>query len=233
MNWNDGSTACAETREAIADAVITRRPLDAGAERHLATCADCRAYQAENEEIWARLAALPTPLPAANARARFDAAVRQEKTMKQGWSRHVALLAAVLVFGAVLGYGGSLMRGASAPARVNAATDSVPQFLLLLYDNGPSPTATPVSAERIQAIVAEYSAWAGRLADAGQLVSAEKLSDDPPQWLGGSVSTADGAMVGGFFLIRARDLSEARRIAEGCPHLKYGGRIELRPIQTT
>jgi hypothetical protein len=231
VNWNDGSTACAKTREAIADAVLARRPLGAEEERHLATCADCRAYQSDHEAMWARLAALPTPAPASDARGRFDAAVRREPSGKHASIRQRALLAAVLVFGIALGYGGSRLRSSPAPVRVEAASDSTAQFLLLLYDNGGS--AAHVAPERMQAIIAEYSAWARRLAAAGQLVSAEKLTDDPAQWLGGSVATTDGATVGGFFLIRAHDLSEARRIAEGCPHLKYGGRIELRPIHPT
>lgn len=232
MNWNDASSACAKAREAIADAVIARQPLGPDAERHLKTCADCRAYHAESDAMWAQLAELPTPAPASGARARFDAAIRRESIAVRGWSRQALLFAAVLVFGIVLGYGATMVRSAVAPARVAAASDSVPQFLLLLYDNSVG-SSIPVSPDRMQAIIAEYSAWAGRLAAAGQLVSAEKLSDDPAQWLGGSVATTDGATVGGFFLIRARDLSEARRIAEGCPHLKYGGRIELRPIHPT
>jgi hypothetical protein len=208
-----------------------RQPLGPDAERHLVTCADCRAYQIESDAVWAHLAELPTPAPALDARARFDAVRRREPVAVRGWSRQIPLLAAVLVFGMVLGYGATLVRGTTAPTRVAAAGDSVPQFLLLLYDGGGS--STPMSPDRMSAIVAEYSAWAGRLAAAGQLVSAEKLSDDAAQWLGGSVATTDGATVGGFFLIRAHDLAEARRIAEGCPHLKYGGRIELRPIQPT
>jgi hypothetical protein len=231
VNWNDASSACAKTRDAIADGVIARQPLGPDAERHLVTCAGCRAYQAESHAMWAQLAELPTPAPASDARARFDATLRREPVPARGSLRQMVLLAAVLVFGVVLGYGATRFRGA-VPTRVAAATDTAPQFLLLLYDGG-GPSSTPVSQDRMNAIIAEYSAWAGRLAAAGQLVSAEKLSDDPAQWLGGSVATTDGAAVGGFFLIRARDLSEARRIAEGCPHLKYGGRIELRPIHPT
>src|SRR4051812_15476542 len=70
VNWNDGSMACAETRDAIADALMARQPLDAGAERHLATCAECRAYRAETEAMWAHLAELPTPAPSRDARVR-------------------------------------------------------------------------------------------------------------------------------------------------------------------
>ena len=232
MNWNDASSACAKTRDAIADAVIARQPLGSDAERHLAACAKCRAYHAESDAMWAQLAELPTPAPAIDARARFNAALRRESVAPRGSIRQIVLLAAALMLGVVLGYGATRIRGTAAPARVAAASDSAPQFLLLLYDSG-GRSSPPISPDRMKAIIAEYSAWAGRLAAAGQLVSAEKLSDSPAQWLGGSVATTDGATVGGFFLIRARDLAEARRIAEGCPHLKYGGRIELRPIHPT
>jgi hypothetical protein len=34
----------------------------------------------------------------------------------------------------------------------------------------------------------------------------------------------------GFFVVRARDFAEARRIAETCPHLRHGGRIVLRRV---
>ena len=37
-------------------------------------------------------------------------------------------------------------------------------------------------------------------------------------------------IVGGYFLIEAVDYDEAVQICRSCPHLKYGGRIELREI---
>ena len=135
---------------------------------------------------------------------------------------------------ALIGYGAGTLRerpGGSPIRAGSASTDSTSRFLLLLYDSA-DPAKAP-SAESRPKIVAEYSAWARSLATDGRLVSAEELADAPPEWLGGSVRTVDGARVGGFFLIRARDLSEARQIAERCPHLKYGGRIELRPIHPT
>ena len=52
----------------------------------------------------------------------------------------------------------------------------------------------------------------------------------------GQVRVVDGPyaeakeVVGGYFLIEAADYDEAVEISKGCPHLKYGGRIELRQI---
>jgi len=231
VNWNDDSAACAEAREAIADAVLAggRREIDPELERHIASCAECQVYRSDCESLWQRLGELPAPSPAADARRRFDAALGGgSRSRSRRWGR--VAIAAALVVAALLGYGAGALRARPSPLREgSASTDAMPRFLLLLYD---ASNVAPPTAERHRAIVAEYSAWARSLASEGRLVSAEELSDTP-DWLGGSVRTTDGARIGGFFLIRARDLAEARQIAERCPHLKHGGRIELRPIQPT
>jgi hypothetical protein len=42
--------------------------------------------------------------------------------------------------------------------------------------------------------------------------------------------TESKEIVGGFFTVVAADYDEACTIAADCPHLKYGGRIEVRMI---
>jgi hypothetical protein len=37
-------------------------------------------------------------------------------------------------------------------------------------------------------------------------------------------------VIGGYFVIQAADYAEAVRLSTECPHLRYGGRIELREI---
>jgi hypothetical protein len=81
----------------------------------------------------------------------------------------------------------------------------------------------------------EYSSWGGRLAAAGRLLNAARLDDARPSlsWEGGAVALAHeapGAGVSGFFLIRAQDEQEALALARDCPHLKYGGRVEVRRL---
>lgn len=227
MTSNGGTADCANTREAIADAILERRTLEGAAARHLSGCAACRGYQLESERIWNDLGELSLPVPEAAARERFAAAVRAAASPPKAARRVTAgLLAAGIAFGALIGYGAARLSANRA-----AAPDSVPRFLLLLYDT--SATTQAMTQRDMREVIAEYSAWGRRLREAGQLVSAEKLTDTPPDWLGGTVATANGEQIGGFFLIRAPTLAEARRIAESCPHLKYGGRIELRPIQPT
>ena len=37
--------------------------------------------------------------------------------------------------------------------------------------------------------------------------------------------------VGGFLVIKAKNLAEATKIAKGCPIFNNGGTVELRPIE--
>lgn len=111
------------------------------------------------------------------------------------------------------------------------------QFMLLLHDN-PQEFAG-VSPEQIQGIIAEYSAWREQLQGDGRLAGANKLADEGGRWLTSEddeVRVIDGPyseaneVIGGYFIIEAVDYDEAEQISRGCPHLRYGGRIELREI---
>ena len=129
-----------------------------------------------------------------------------------------------------IGYGAASWNAARSSV-VASGVDATQQYLLLLYDN--ESTGSALSPAQLQSIIAEYSAWARGLRAAGKLVSAEKLKDEPSDWYGGSVTIEGGERLGGFFLIRVHDAAEARQIAQACPHLKHGGRVELRAIQKT
>jgi len=109
---------------------------------------------------------------------------------------------------------------------------------LLLHEQ-PSTDLEAASAEEIQAIIAEYTAWRDGLVQRGQFVGGEKLTDEGGKSLvlvDGQVQVTDGPyaeakeVMGGYFVISANDYAAAAKIAETGPHLKYGGRIELRQI---
>ena len=112
------------------------------------------------------------------------------------------------------------------------------QFILLLHED---PSAFEgVSAEEIQHVIEEYGAWRQKLAEEGRLVGGEKLEDGTARQLSatdGRVEVTDGPfaeskeVIGGYFLIEAEDYDEAVTISRECPHLRYGGRIELRRIE--
>ena len=88
----------------------------------------------------------------------------------------------------------------------------------------------------------EYVAWRNKVEAAGKLVSANKLEDGGGRHLtlsNGKIKAIDGPytesheVVGGYFVIEASSYGEAEEIAGDCPHLKYGGRIEVRKTEQT
>jgi hypothetical protein len=113
----------------------------------------------------------------------------------------------------------------------------MPDFILLLNRPAGAPPALP--PEQAAAVTKEYMDWGDRLRAEGRLKAGEKLTFDAGRVMrasGGRVTVTDGPyaeskeLLGGFFLITARDYNEACRIAESCPHFKYGGSIEVRQI---
>ncbi len=112
-------------------------------------------------------------------------------------------------------------------------------FLLLLHRPTGRPRASPDPTVYTE-ISREYMAWADRMRAQGHLKAGNKLTDDTGKIMrtaGERVSTTDGPyaeskeIVGGFFMISARDYAEACRLAETCPHLKYGSHIEVRQVE--
>ena len=110
-------------------------------------------------------------------------------------------------------------------------------FMLLLHDS--TTGFEDISPEDIQNIIAEYVAWRDEIESQGRLIGGEKLADEWGRNLtmdGDGIRVTDGPfaeakeMLGGYFAIKAAHYDEAVKIARTCPHLKYGGRIELRKI---
>ena len=111
------------------------------------------------------------------------------------------------------------------------------QFILLLHER-PAGAGT-MSPEEIQRVIEEYRVWSESMGRAGKLVGGHKLTDEGGRRLsgwGGDFSVTDGPwaeakeVIGGLFHISAQDYEEASRLSASCPHLKYGGRIELRRV---
>ena len=110
-------------------------------------------------------------------------------------------------------------------------------YMLLLHDV--ISEDVEFSAEEIQAVIGEYVAWREEIAAKGLLIGGEKLADEGGKHLrrvDGEIRVTDGPFaevkeaLGGYFSIRADDYDEAVEISKDCPHLRYGGWIELREI---
>jgi hypothetical protein len=133
----------------------------------------------------------------------------------------VQLAAAAAI--AIIGFGAGFGTGRSAIPVESAS----PRFLLLLRKGAED--------ERSPKQVPDYVAWARAASEAGILVGGEKLSDEgwiiAPPALVQPTTHLDAGEIGGYFMITAPDLQKATEVALETPHLRYGGTIELRPVQ--
>jgi hypothetical protein len=118
----------------------------------------------------------------------------------------------------------------------------MPNYLLLLHATPDRSDFASMSPEQIQAVIGEYMAWRKKIQDDGVYVASNKLRDEGGKSLSGAngdFRVTDGPfteakeVVGGFFIISAANYDEAAKVSQGCPHLKYGGRIELREVEPT
>lgn len=114
--------------------------------------------------------------------------------------------------------------------------DNGARFVFLLEE---TPATAPVSPENLQRQIDANREWAHHLAAEGHLVVGEKLGSR-----GYAISVDSGATnttpvsksfaaLGGLFVVQAANLDEALALARGAPHVGYGGRIIVRPVDPT
>jgi len=88
----------------------------------------------------------------------------------------------------------------------------------------------------------KYIAWADGLRQKGQMVGGEKLTASGGRQLrssGGKLVASDGPyaeakdVIGGYFVLEAKDLAEAEALTRDCPHMALapGNWAEIRPIE--
>jgi hypothetical protein len=173
-------------------------------------------WPAELEEQLRRLPREENPPP--ELEGRIAAQLRRSRIESSPVTRTL-LLAAVV---AIAFFGLGFLAGRE-PARPATAV-TTPQFALFLRES-------PGTLEG--GLVEEYTQWARAEAQQGHIVGGAKL-DDRGRILKPGVDSAVDFLrpgeLGGYFLVTAPDLDSAARIAARCPHLKYGGTIELRPL---
>jgi hypothetical protein len=94
-----------------------------------------------------------------------------------------------------------------------------------------------LSPEEMQQVSGEWMAWFKRLADEGKAIDGKPLLPEGKIVSGkGGRIVADGPFteskeaIGGFFILDVNDVGEAVRIAQDCPGLAYGAKVEVRPL---
>lgn len=182
----------------------------------------------ENQELSAdereRLAALrKSPLPPPALEARVVAALRNERLLvtPNRWLKPLALAAAgILLF--VLGW--TSARWHFAPPREIAQQ----RFAFFLEKGNEIPA---INSDQEKSLASEYARWGRQFNSAGERLAnsgadLQTVAGPEIPW------TSQPSSLRGFFIVSAKDLPDAIQIARTCPHLKYGGRIEVRPIDT-
>ncbi len=111
------------------------------------------------------------------------------------------------------------------------------QYMLLLYDD--PAHWTHLSPEEMQKAIEKYVAWGQKLRQHGIFVASHKLTAHPGRVLrgrGGQARVTDGPysetkeVLGGYFMIEAPSYEQAVERCRDCPHLEYGGAIEVREV---
>ncbi|HEY1252594.1 MAG TPA: YciI family protein [Thermoanaerobaculia bacterium] len=137
--------------------------------------------------------------------------------------RLLAAAAGLLLFGLGLAAGARLR-----PQERAGEASALPRFVLLLYD---APDEKTLTDAQMAARVSEYRDWARGVRGGGRDIAGEKLET------GGTILGPSGVVsgwpLGGYFVISARDLDAAVAVARTCPHVRHGGRVEVRPIART
>ncbi len=112
----------------------------------------------------------------------------------------------------------------------------MPKFMLILVND---PNVYPNSSpEEMQRIFEKYRAWSDKMRSQDRVVTSDKLQEEGGKILtarDGRMSVVDGPyseakeVVGGYFMIRAKDYDEAVALCSDCPHLQFG-RLEVRQV---
>ena len=93
-----------------------------------------------------------------------------------------------------------------------------------------------LSPEQMQQVADQWMAWFNRLKDEGKCVAGNPLEREGRIVAGKNRVVSDGPFaesketIGGYFLLKVDTLDEAVVIAQECPGLPHGIRVEVRPV---
>jgi hypothetical protein len=98
--------------------------------------------------------------------------------------------------------------------------------------------AKPRSADEARESNESWRGWHQALTRAGHDVTGAQLDSGARCVTGAEKRVVDGAFspdhtVGGYYVVSASSLEEATDLAKGCPLLRSGGTVEVRPLMTS
>jgi hypothetical protein len=109
------------------------------------------------------------------------------------------------------------------------------QYMCLIYDD----ESTTLPDDERNAVFAEYGSFTESIKDSGNYVAGDALQPTSTATTvrirDGKTMVTDGPFaetkeqLGGYYLVEAKDVDEALKIAERIPSARYGS-IEVRPV---
>jgi hypothetical protein len=104
---------------------------------------------------------------------------------------------------------------------------------MLIFQGNPNGVQSP---EAMQAHMGKWMSWIERLNQQGKYVAGEPLVPGGKLVTGPNKTVTDGPytegkeIVGGFFIVNARDIAEAVEISKECPDYEFGGSVQVRQV---
>jgi hypothetical protein len=116
----------------------------------------------------------------------------------------------------------------------------VRKFMVILHQDPARFRNLP--PDQMQQVFGKYRAWADKVRATNRYVVSDKLAEEGGRVMtlqGGRPKVIDGPyaeakeVVAGYFTILAEDYDDAVNMVRDCPHINYGGRIEIRQTDAT
>ncbi|MGB0176150.1 MAG: YciI family protein [Owenweeksia sp.] len=107
-------------------------------------------------------------------------------------------------------------------------------FMLIFL--GPSYADLNLSPEEIQERMGKWFAWSDKMAKAGILVGGNALTDTikrmsgPDQTVSDVTSSEVKELIGGYYVVKARNFDEALEVARDYPDFDQDGSVEVREV---
>ncbi|HUI65351.1 MAG TPA: YciI family protein [Bacteroidota bacterium] len=111
------------------------------------------------------------------------------------------------------------------------------EFLLLFRGGDDNRIAAQQSPEKWQQHMMKWKSWMEALGKQGKFLSGQPLAQGGSVIRGGKKVVTDGPfvegkeIVGGYLMIKARDLGEAVDLSKNCPIFEFDGTVEVREVQ--
>ncbi len=106
------------------------------------------------------------------------------------------------------------------------------EFMMIFRNDRSNAKPSP---EQMQAMVKQWQDWIGGIAAQGKFVTTNALGFQGKTIQSDNTIT-DGPyaevkeIVGGYIIVKADNLDEAVQLADGCPTLASGGKVEVRDV---